>query len=161
MRTNKILNFLIRLNLAYFILLVLLVSLVVTAAFHLIVPANNLDNPIAGKTESIIALFFFTVLYGPLIETLLIQFFPIKGILFFLNKKNKHKYIIAILFSALLMSSMHIFNPAYFFYMFTIGCLLAISFIIAIHRRQNAFLTIGIVHAIWNFLVFLTNSITK
>jgi len=157
MRVNRLLIFLIRVNLAAFVFITLLTTVLFSLAFHHFVPEGTMINSVTSTIENKYYLLVIAVLFAPLIETLFFQFFPIMFMLFVRNKRNRSNLYIAILLSALLMAIGHIYSVYYFVSTFFIGLLWAISYVIAMHRKQNAFLTISLVHALWNLLVFIIN----
>lgn len=157
MKTNKLINHLVRVNFFLFVLYILAIDIVFTYLFGLITPQEKLSNPLNQIDNSKIAVFFAAVIQAPIIETLLFQAGPIMLSLYFIKMVKVYRYIIALLLSSSLMAIAHIFNIYYFIYMFIVGLLLASAFIISTFRRQNAYLTICFVHSIWNLIIFISS----
>ena len=155
MRVNKLFDLLIRINLAAYIFITLLATVVFSLIFNRFAPEEAMINSVTSTIENKFYLLFLVVLFAPLIETLFFQFFPIMFTLFVIGKRNRCRLYVAIILSSLLMAIGHVYSIYYFASTFFIGVLWAISYVIAMHRKQNAFLTICIVHALWNLLVFI------
>jgi membrane protease YdiL (CAAX protease family) len=108
-----------------------------------------------GTMINKIALGIFLV---PLIETLLIQYLIISFICRII-RRPKYNFYTSILVSALFFSINHPYSSFYLTYTFFGGLTLAFAYYITRYRRQNAFLTVFIIHAVYNsYALFVLSS---
>lgn len=106
----------------------------------------DLDNYRYYETN--IGLFFFILIFAPIVETFLFQF------LFFYFLK-KFKFIYIIFFSAIIFSLSHLHkNNSYYevFDLFFSGIIFSTAYTIFLKRKENAFVNTCSIHAICNLI---------
>ena len=97
--------------------------------------------------------FFKMVILGPIIETLIFQFFIFK--LFQLIKSGGNKYLVYIGSSALAFGLSHYFSIRYIIFAVSIGLVLAYMLYFYHHNMKKAFWTTALVHAMHNCTLYL------
>lgn len=115
------------------------------------------DNDIGGidiEKYSVLGLFFMTVIFAPIIETLFGQVLPIKLAEKVLRNKFK---IIPILISAILFSLGHFgYSIWYSLLTFPLGLLLAKTYIIFQKRKESSFWITTAVHSLRNLIAVIS-----
>ena len=152
MKINKTFNFLLRINIFYYIVIWLFVFILVNM-LSLLFPESSLDN----HTVSIMPQFikpYIVIFYGPLLETLIFQALIISGICFFVVRPRKNFYF-SVIASSLVFALVHLYSIYYFIFGLLIGFVLAVAYYFARYRKENAIIPIFLIHSIWNFIVFI------
>lgn len=139
-----------------FILLSILWSLFyVLILFTIGIKSNNV-NPSVNLSKY----FFKAVVFAPLIETFIFQFILIEFLKLFNLRKN-----LIILSSGLIFGILHYFNESLFreFAFATIlGLIFAYSYILLSKKNSlNSFIGVVIIHAGYNFFVFVLKFISQ
>jgi membrane protease YdiL (CAAX protease family) len=117
----------------------------------------SLTNPLF-ENESLIYIFIIVVIFGPLLETILFQYFIIEFLLFF--DKLKKNRIITLIISSLIFGLSHSFNVYYFFFGLILGILLSLCYLLAKTRKDiHPFLFTLFIHSSYNLFVFFINEI--
>lgn len=108
--------------------------------------------------------FILSIFIAPLVETAFFQYLPIVLTLKILLELNlissyskKHFYYTLII-SSLLFALIHTFSLVYFFVAFILGLYFGYITIISEfvrEKRINAFISVGLVHAVLNLIAFL------
>ncbi len=153
MKQNKLFSFLININLTWFIILVIFSLLAVNLLVGNLLSDDGPQNCFVGKIKDwrIIAVLAITI--GPLLETLLFQEIAISAIKT-LIERPKYNFYISIFISSLSFSMIHTYSVSYVICTFIFGLIPGFAYYISIYRKQSAFFTIFLIHAIWNTIVF-------
>lgn len=150
---NKVFQFLIRLNLFFYVGLFLSLSYLFSL-LTLLFPSSANQNDASDLLKTPFEKILFGVYVIPLFETLVFQTLIISGVCLLL-KRPRYNFYISIILSAVAFSLNHSYNYYYMLYTFFIGIILAFAYYIARYRRTSATLTIFMIHAIWNLFLFL------
>jgi membrane protease YdiL (CAAX protease family) len=94
--------------------------------------------------------FVVVIIFGPLIETYLIQY------LFFKYLLGRISQWLIVVLSAFVFALFHTYNIGYVFYAFFSGLILSTSY--ALRRRSNPFVCTLVIHSIYNLLGFIYNN---
>lgn len=95
------------------------------------------------------------VVIGPIFETLLFQMIPISSIRAMISKET-NAFIVSTLVSSIAFALTHgIYGKYYILYAFVCGVVLAMSYNLSIYRKESPFLSVFIIHALWNLLFLL------
>jgi len=107
--------------------------------------------------ESLLIIFFLTVVFSPIVETLIFQFIVIEVVLYVFNKfKWKNSILISIGISGLAFGLSHSYNIYYIIVTFIIGVLYAFYYVVAKNIRSlNPFWTVTFLHTLSNLSVFI------
>lgn len=105
------------------------------------------------QEESMVMLFFSTVILTPLIETFLNQFLP-----YHLLKKIKYlserNYLI-LLISALFFGILHMYSLFYIIFGFLLGIVFMYGYMVRIKSDNKTFYLIAVTHSLFNLGVFI------
>ena len=115
------------------------------------------ETPFAN--EHIVVLFFFGVIIGPFLETMLFQALPFKITIRFF--KHKYKLFIYLFFSAGAFMLVHPLNIAYMVFSFSAGFVCALFYYIATFKKESAVLLVFLIHMSYNLVVFVLHAISK
>jgi len=151
--------FLIRSSFFYFIIFFLMIDYLINFPFFFIgIPEEMASNlPLEQiKGYDLGFQIMLVIFIGPLMETFIFQYTIIKLVRILIHDPNI-KFFLAIILSASAFSISHYYNIYYFLFGITSGFILAVAFYIAIYRKEPAFLTIFLIHSIWNSIAFITN----
>lgn len=109
------------------------------------------ERGITFMESSVAAYFLIAVVVIPFIETEFIQALPIE-LLKHIAKRFKIRYSTwpIIIISAVLFGAIHPYNTAYIIATFLIGILLAFAYHVASKRKQNALVTVWLIHGLMN-----------
>lgn len=88
------------------------------------------------------------VVIGPILETLVYQYLIIRLFMYF--AKSRKYYPCAILISAIAFGLVHTYNPAYIFFAFFMGLVLAYMYYFYSKEPAKAFWTVALVHGMRN-----------
>ncbi len=100
--------------------------------------------------KSVIELFFFAIIFAPIIETLLSQYIPI---ILFKKILKRHANKVGIIVSVILFSLLHIsYSIGYAIMVIPIGIILAFSFVIFEKRKESSFWMTSFLHAFINMV---------
>jgi membrane protease YdiL (CAAX protease family) len=91
---------------------------------------------------------------APVVETLVYQYLIIRLFMYF--AKSRKYYPCAILISAIAFGLAHTYNPAYIFFAFFIGLVLAYMYYFYSKEPLKAFWTVVLVHGIRNGIAIAT-----
>lgn len=156
-------NYLERIDKYYFLFIALLTIVFVSYSGSYIIEyiaGEDTLNIDFFNDKSLLYIFIFTVIVGPIIETLIFQFGIIELIL--LLKKNKFFEILAILISSIIFGLTHNYNVYYIIFGVFIGIIFGIIYIVAKRRKDmNAFTIVLIAHAFTNLIAFFHNDVFK
>lgn len=94
------------------------------------------------------------VILAPVFETLLFQYLVIKGIRYVLIKLRHNLFWVPVVLSGLLFGLDHRYNLHYLISGIFIGIILAFLYRIFMHRKENEFGIIMLVHSLVNLIVF-------
>tara|TARA_R110001583_G_C5514211_1_gene397004 strand:- start:71 stop:556 length:486 start_codon:yes stop_codon:yes gene_type:complete len=149
---SKIEIFLVKKNSFNFILINFITLLLIVTPFIFLKYFLNISsiNTIMANSSNL-KQFFVGVILGPIIETLIFQILVIKLVLIITNKKS-----IVIFSSAFIFGLTHYFSFFYFTYAFTVGLFFAYLYFLSELKKINPFLTLLIVHSLYNLLIFLS-----
>ena len=113
--------------------------------------------------QSLVDIFFITVIFAPIIETLIFQFLIIESILFLFKKLELSNSLFAsVIISGVFFGISHSYNIYYVLVTILLGLLLGIFYLIAKkHTSMNAFLTVCIVHSCSNLVGFIVDDWLK
>ena len=156
MVVRRSVDFLIRINFLLFIMGAILVCAVSNFLLIQILPDNVLKIPdvLMEISRSWIGKFLIVVI-GPVFETSLFQMIPIASIKAMVSKE-KYAFIMSTLVSALAFALTHgIYGKYYVLYAFVGGIVFAISYNLSIYRKESPFLSVFIIHALWNLLLIV------
>ena len=151
--------FLTKANFFYFVLFFLFVNYFINIPFFFFTIPENLGDSFPMEYLNTLDLsiqVLLIIFLGPLIETLLFQYGIIKLLRWIISDTDKNFYP-AVLLSAVAFGLGHNYNIYYVLFGFLSGLMLAIAFYVAIYRKEPAFLTIFLIHSIWNSIAFITN----
>lgn len=150
--------FLTRINIFYFVFFFLLVNYFVNIPFFFIVPEDLAESyPLETLNNLDLSVQILLIIFlGPLFETLFFQYGIIKFLRWIVSDPVKNFYP-AVLLSAVAFGVAHNYNEYYLVFGFLSGLLLAIAFYVAIYRKEPAFLTIFLIHSIWNSISLITD----
>lgn len=110
------------------------------------------------ESTSLTEIFLLSVVFGPLIETFLFQYLIIE-ILYGLKRLKINTII---LISALTFSSIHYYNFLYVLVTFLSGIIYASYYLyIKEEKKKHPFLTIWMLHLLYNFSVFILDDVLK
>ncbi|OYW79516.1 MAG: hypothetical protein B7Z27_05395, partial [Sphingobacteriia bacterium 32-37-4] len=99
--------------------------------------------------------FFIAVIFAPILETLIFQYFIISYIL----DKRPNAYLFTCFFSAILFGLSHFYSPEYILKTFFSGLLFGTLYLVVQNKNNNAFIIVTIAHAIYNFIGFCLRQI--
>ena len=151
--------FLTKANIFYYILFFLFVNYFINIPFFFINIPEDLAESFPSeqlRTLDRSVEMVLTIFFGPLIETFLFQYGIIKLLRWIISDPDKNFYP-AIFISAVAFGLGHNYNIYYLIFGFLSGLLLAVAFYVAIYRKEPAFLTIFVIHSIWNSISFIAN----
>lgn len=158
-------RFLINTNLGILVGVCLLVQLIINVVFIVpdFIPEEAYNNEtvtkLLQKKGGDTLLIFQAVLIIPILETLIFQFSIIKFIQLVIRPKLINFWI-SVFASALCFGLVHNFSLYYQIITFFVGLLYAFIFYISQYRKDlPALLIITIIHASWNFSVFILNKL--
>lgn len=153
MKFHPLFRFLIRIPAFVFVLLFLAAS-IITGIITTFLPEPTIEDPftIDNKWVKII----FSLIIVPLIETLLFQSLIIEIVCKFI-KRPRHNLYVAIILSAFAFAFSHTYSISYVVFTFVGGLILAFAYYIGRYRRENAFLLVVIIHALYNLWTILLN----
>lgn len=131
------------------VLLFLLSSYIVLVFFIpvLVVMYATGINTEGGPDGSLDKAIEFMVI-APIVETLVYQYLIIRLFMYF--AKSRKYYPCAILISAIAFGLVHTYNPAYIFFAFFIGLVLAYMYYFYSKQPAKAFWTVALVHGLRN-----------
>lgn len=116
------------------------------------------QNPITKNNN----LFILVIIVGPITETLLFQYFLIKGLYtiiegttFNKNHYNTHSLIITIIVSSLIFGALHFFSFAYIILTSILGFFFGFAFYFSIIRGWRPVPIIFFLHAMYNLTIFI------
>ncbi|NBC58980.1 MAG: CPBP family intramembrane metalloprotease [Bacteroidetes bacterium] len=140
-----ILSYIITTTFLYFIL-----TIPIGVFFVYFKIGNEELGGIVIENHSFFGLFFLTVIFTPILETLIAQVLPIELInRFFPNKNN----LIPILISAFLFAVMHFaYSIWYSLVIFPLGLLLANTYVIFKKRKESSFWVTAAIHSLRNLI---------
>jgi len=156
MRQNKIVRYLTRLKLGYYIALFLFMTFI-TYQITYFFPVDALRNDKVDSLKTIVDNIAFGIILVPIIETLIFQTL-IVSVICHLIIRPRHNFYPAIFISAFAFSLNHSYSFYYMFMTFLAGIILAVAFYIARYRKFDATLTVILIHSIWNLAVYLTDN---
>lgn len=122
---------------------------------------NLIDNNPISEVTNKWAFFILILLIAPIIETLIFQIFLIKGFyIFFIllleNRMNEDKILwISILLSSISFGFLHFYDTFYIIIMSFLGFFWGIVYFFCKKRGNSPFITITILHFLYNFTVYL------
>ena len=151
--------FLTRINILYFVFFFLFVNYFINIPFFFITVPEDLAESYPLETLNNLNLsiqILLIIFLGPLIETLFFQYGIIKLLRWIVSDPDKNFYP-AIFLSAVAFGVGHNYNKYYLIFGFLSGLLLAVAFYVAIYRKEPAFLTIFLIHSIWNSISLITD----
>lgn len=116
---------------------------------------NPLDNPIINyeSITSTIETFFSSVIFAPILETIIFQMFIYWGVGKLISQKRYFLgfYLIS---SSLLFGISHYYTILYFLYSTCGGLIFAYCYYIIKKQGGNAFVMTSLMHATFNFIIF-------
>ena len=121
-------------------------------------PENALENSTVNDIKNDWLIISLAIFIGPLFETLIFQELTISSVRALITRP-RYNFCISIIISALLFSLIHLYSVYYMIYTFFFGIILALAYYISIYRKQNAFLTLFLIHVIWNSIVFVVDKV--
>lgn len=140
-----------------FIVILLIIVNAITLCYSFI------DSPVQSDELEKNIWFTITVsiLFAPILETLLCQFLPIELSQFFFEEKcNKKYYSISIILSAIIFGAIHCYSIKYAIIAFFVGIVLAIGYISRMkYGMWKAFFAIYWVHLFQNLLASIIHII--
>lgn len=98
--------------------------------------------------------FFWTVIMGPLAETVIFHFI-IMEVLLYLFRNVQYKDFWVIFISALIFGFSHFYSIDYVIITFFGGMILSTAYIVAKNRKMIPFVIVFFVHALYNFVSLL------
>lgn len=105
--------------------------------------------------ESILEEFFAVVIFAPLVETLIFQYFLINLSISLTRFLFKREYIIlAIVMPAVAFGLAHSYNYIYMASTFISGLMVNTFYMVVKYRRQDAYSCTTIVHGLYNLFIF-------
>jgi membrane protease YdiL (CAAX protease family) len=109
--------------------------------------------------QSLPDIFFTTVIFAPIIETLIFQFLIIESVLYLFKKlKISNSLFVSVAISGIFFGISHSYNIYYVLVTILLGFLLGFFYLIAKnHKYMNAFLTVCIVHSCSNLVGFIVD----
>ncbi len=148
--------FLKRIHIAYFIA----INVAVITGFNFII--SNLSflelftrpEEILELQKNPIVFFIGVIIFAPIIETMVFQLFVLHGSHYLLSLIKHKNWIIPIILSSASFGLSHSYNLSYMFLGALIGLLFAISYIIALTRKEMAIVVVAIIHAFVNLFPF-------
>ncbi|EJO5349297.1 CPBP family intramembrane metalloprotease [Clostridium botulinum] len=138
-----------------FICTIVILSFIISVIF---IPITIIYEKYMGtmggpEIKNLTTLFISIAIIGPLWETLIYQMSIIK--LFSLNKKIKNKKLLLIIISAIFFGAAHFYSILYIFYGFTMGLLLAYSYIVYEDKENSGYWVTAIIHSLINLIKFV------
>lgn len=146
----KLYNWLKELPFYFFVPLTLAILLVVNSILNLL-QLNPGDNPIMNQMGLAWSIILGSIIV-PVLETAIFQVIPLELIRLIPCRKRRVITIIAVIVSAGLFASSHPFSVNYVIFTFIFGLLFATAYLIC-RDKENcgyAFMTITLIHSIWN-----------
>lgn len=157
---NKLHNYLKNLSTIKFIVIIVLFTYLI---FIPLIPLfylgekyiGQMGGPKSIEKDSLFTTIIVTSIVVPILETLIYQY----GIIEILNsiKYFKGKNVIIAIISALLFGISHNYSLLYIFFGFSIGLVLAYSYIVYKQKDFSAFWVVVWIHCIRNFIATLLN----
>ena len=147
---NKVIQYVQKYNVVYFIGITILLDLLSAVFLELYFHNTANDNNFSSIFEEILLAIFF----APIIETLIFQFLIIR-----VTEKFTPSITIQVLVSAIIFALSHHYSVSYVMKAFFAGLLYASLFCIAREQRKNAFVVVLISHMIYNSIISLLNYI--
>ncbi|WP_251861352.1 CPBP family glutamic-type intramembrane protease [Clostridium sp. Marseille-Q2269] len=131
-----------------FICTIVILSFIISVIF---IPITIIYEKYMGAmggpgTKNLTTLFISIAIIAPLWETLIFQMGIIK--LFSLNKKFKSNKLLLMFISAIFFGGDHFYSILYIFYGFTMGLLLAYSFIVYEDKQNSGYWITAIIHSL-------------
>jgi Type II CAAX prenyl endopeptidase Rce1-like len=151
---DSIVQTLSRYSIFKLIILYLLADIVISSLFSFIFFPNH---PNTFRFESFRERIFVVVLFAPIIETLIFQFFVIEKSIKYL-KSNK---LTALFLSAILFGLSHHYSIAYISKAFCAGLLFGLLYFVVQNKGRNPILYVTIAHASFNFIGAIINNFTE
>ncbi|ENK0838693.1 CPBP family intramembrane metalloprotease [Clostridium botulinum] len=140
-----------------FIIIILVLYLIISITFIPIqILYEKYVGPIGGPTgySNLKLVFIDHMIISPLFETLLFQMGIIK--LFSLSEKIKNNKLLLVIISAFPFGLVHgIYSTLYIFCAFSLGILLAYSFIVYEDKEGHGFWVTAIIHSLMNLIAFV------
>lgn len=138
----------------YLLLLLLIGDVSVSCIFsYILFPENSHGLTFSSPLEE----FLLVIIVAPIFETLIFQSFIIKKMIqYFPNNKS-----IAIMASALFFGLSHYYSIPYIIKATIAGILYGLLYFILLHKKKNPVIYIISVHAIYNLIGFIINSIDR
>lgn len=139
---NEIICIFILLGISYIVLAPLL-------ALEYAVPSLSLEtNPVISNHKSFTERFIIAVIFGPLIETIIFQWLPIK----ILRVKFKLSFCVVCTLSAVAFAISHPYGIGYIIFTFILGYLFAAGYIVLRNTNKSAFRVVWVTHALRNLI---------
>lgn len=141
-------DWLSRISMASFVILILLVCILWCVVFNVVIAASGIDVGYISEAPDINQVFeyFSGIVIIPMLESLLFQKLPYWG-LTKISYMRRNMWLIYII-SAALFALSHIYSIAYIIYTFIIGLILIYSYHIRINKHP--FWTITLIHSLFN-----------
>ncbi|WP_438946350.1 lysostaphin resistance A-like protein [Sediminibacterium sp.] len=136
-----------RVNLFTLIFSFVLIEFLVSLFFsNILFPQHNAGPTFESRSEA----FFLTVIFAPLIETLIFQYLVIS----YLQKKKSFSEGSICIISAILFGLSHCYSYEYVLKTFISGLLFGTMYLTASRKNIYPFVPVAIAHAVYNFCVF-------
>jgi len=128
-------------------------------------PIGLSKNPIS-KINSIQNILLLTVVIGPFLETLIFQYFLIKGFYLLIENQpfnktyyNKKTVLISVFLSSIIFGCMHYYSLYYIISMIILGFIFGFVFFLSITRKWYSFPLIFLFHALYNLTILFLERI--
>ena len=145
-----------KINTPYLILLAILFNLILSLSFALITHKSGYSiNANFMPFDSIKEELLVVVLFAPFAETVIYQYWLVDVTLFITQRLlRKESLILALLIPSICFALSHMYNYIYVANTFIAGLSINLFYIIVKLRKQNAFISTVIMHALYNLGVF-------
>jgi|TARA_B110000114_G_C15069561_1_gene389016 hypothetical protein len=161
-------SYLVKSNRLLFLLIITFLGVVLNFWLSFIY-YDLLGTDLGQENDSLLSIpknmqFILTIFIAPLIETAFFQYFPIvltlKTLLEvkIISSYSKKHYYITIIISSFLFALIHTFSIVYFFIAFVMGLYLGYITIISEfvrEKRVNVFISVGLIHTIFNLMAII------
>ncbi len=142
-----------------FVVISVISNFLLVRLFILFFGALDMGSPFFLEMD-MSAQFIWTVVYGPIIETVIFHLILIELFLY-IFKSTKYGYLFSVMITAILFSMSHYYSLHYIVITFFLGIILGTAYIVAKTRDMLACLVVFLIHAIYNGISLILYGLTN